>query len=191
MNTIALNRRIVKKAYDGGSLDWTDHYYYNTQWQALEVRRDSGSGEDEDPREQYVWHPYYIDALATRWFDEDTDGNLSENNDGQHYFTHDANFNVTAVLETDGDVLERYHYTPYGTLVVLDSDFTADIDGGDGKSDIANPYTFTGRRFDDETGLYPVPESVLWGGGREVRDEGSDWLCRWKRSVRGTWTESG
>ena len=75
-------------------MDWTDHYYYNAQWQVLEVRRDTGSGEDADPREQYVWHPYYIDALATRFYDATMGGTQV-----QHYFTHDANFNVTAVLE--------------------------------------------------------------------------------------------
>ena len=84
------NRRVVNEVSSH-----TDHYYYNGEWQALEVRRDSGSGEDTDPLEQYVWHPYYIDALATRWYDSDTDGQ----NVVQHYFCHDANFNVTALLE--------------------------------------------------------------------------------------------
>jgi protein associated with RNAse G/E len=52
---------------------------------------------------QYVWHPYYIDALAVRYYDADTDGSSVD-----HYYTHEANFNVTAVTEDDGDVLERY-----------------------------------------------------------------------------------
>ena len=127
-------------------MDWTDHYYYNAQWQVLEVRRDTGSGEDADPREQYVWHPYYIDALATRFYDATMGGTQV-----QHYFTHDANFNVTAVLSDAGAVVERYHYTPYGELTVLDADFSDDADG---VSDMENPYTFTGRRFDGESGLY-------------------------------------
>ena len=33
---------------------------------------------------QYVWHPHYIDALAVRYYDADTNRNLAENNDGRH-----------------------------------------------------------------------------------------------------------
>ena len=73
--------------------------------QVVEERLDA----DTDPVAQYVWHPHYIDALAVRYYDADTDGTSV-----QHYYTYDANFNVTAVLQNDGTVLERYHYTPYG-----------------------------------------------------------------------------
>jgi hypothetical protein len=42
------------------SPDVTYDYYYNEQWQLLEERKDG----DTDPLNQYLWHPYYIDALA-------------------------------------------------------------------------------------------------------------------------------
>jgi hypothetical protein len=35
------------------------------------------------------------------------------------YFTHDANMNLTAALEADGDILERYEYTAYGQVGIL------------------------------------------------------------------------
>ena len=61
-----------------------------------EERKEVSGTEDADPLAQYVWHPYYIDALAVRSCDEDTDGNLAENNDRTHYYLQDANCNMTA-----------------------------------------------------------------------------------------------
>ncbi|MFV1965072.1 MAG: RHS repeat-associated core domain-containing protein [Pirellulaceae bacterium] len=143
-----LNRRIVKSVYDSGSLDHKQHYYYNDKWQVLEVRKEpSGQSEDPDPLEQYVWHTYYVDALAVRYYDRNTDGQSIET---QHLL-HDANFNVTGVIDGSGSVLERYEYTPYGKVTVLDGDFSADSDD---KSDTVNPVTYTGRRLDEETGLH-------------------------------------
>ena len=63
--------------------------------------------------------------------DENTAGASIE----QHYFLADANYNVTAVVDGSGGVLERYNYTPYGNADVLDADFAADADG---ISDIGN-----------------------------------------------------
>ncbi len=60
-------------------------YYYNDQWQLLtEV-------EDSVVKTIYQWHPFYIDALATRMRESDT-----------HFFLHDANYNVTAVVNASG-----------------------------------------------------------------------------------------
>ncbi len=145
------NYRITKAVYSSGTLSHTDHYYYNEDWQALEVRRETSGTEDPDPREQYVWHPDYIDSLAVRYYDADTDGNLAENSDGAQYYTQGANYHVLAITNDSGSVLERYQYDPYGRLIVLDPDFTADPDGA---SDIDNPYTFTGRRLDVESRAY-------------------------------------
>ena len=103
-----------------------------------------------DPLEQYVWHPHYVDALCARFWDGDANGNYAGTNE-IHFATQDANFNVTALVDTAGTVIERYKYTPYGQVVVLDANLSVDADG---KSDVANPVTYTGRRFDDETGLY-------------------------------------
>jgi len=136
-----LGRRIVKVDRTGMA-DVTYDYYYNGQ-QIVETRKDA----DTDPLEQFVWHTYYIDALAARYYDSDTDGSSV----ATHYFTHDANFNVTAVTNSSGTVQERYEYTPYGAVAVLDADFSND---GDGISDIGNGTLYTGRLLDPETGYY-------------------------------------
>jgi RHS repeat-associated protein len=137
-----LHRRIVRNEYG------TDYdYFYNEDWQLLETRKN----DDTDPLEQFVWHPYYIDALAMRLYDADTDGIYGENNDGEQYYLQDANYNVTAVIDETGTVLERYHYTPYGEVTTLNPDFT--VFSTSGYSAIGNNHLFTGRERDGVTGL--------------------------------------
>ena len=126
-----LHRRIVSTI---GADDF--HYYYSAGWQVLEVRKNSST----DPLEQYVWHPHYVDALCARFWDGDANGNYAGTNE-IHFATQDANFNVTALVDTAGTVIERYKYTPYGQVVVLDANLAVDADG---KSDVANPVTYTG-----------------------------------------------
>lgn len=101
-----LNRRTVK--YDGpaSSPTATYAYYYNEDWQVLEVREDGVS----NPIEQFIWHPYYIDAPAVRFYD----ANTLDTTQVDHYYQQDANFNVVAVTNSSGAVQERYNCSAYG-----------------------------------------------------------------------------
>jgi RHS repeat-associated protein len=66
------------------------------------------------------------------------------------YYYHANNlYNVTAITDKNGVVVERYNYSPYGEATILDAAGTTVL----GASTIANPWTFTGRRLDAETGL--------------------------------------
>jgi len=114
-------------------------YFYNEQWQLLEERK----GGDADPLSQYVWHPYYIDALAVRYYDFSTAGTQV-----RQWYLQDANYNVTAVLNDSANVLERYSYTPYGGVAFLNSTL-----GVIASTAIGNTHLFTGRELDAETGL--------------------------------------
>src|SRR5690606_4739035 len=96
------------------------HYYYNENWQVIEERKETGGTEDPDPINQYVWHPYYVDALAYRQYDSNVDGTV----DAEYYYLQDANFNVTAVLNGSGTVVERYAYSPYGEVTFLNASYT-------------------------------------------------------------------
>jgi RHS repeat-associated protein len=145
-----LGRRIVRSVYVSGSLDHRIRYYYNEAWQLLEERKEVSGTEDTDPLNQYVWHPYYIDALAIRWYDADTDNNLAENADGEYYSLHDANFNVALITYNNGAIAERYLYDPYGGVGVRTWNWAADSDN---KSDFGQSHLFTGRELDLETYL--------------------------------------
>ncbi len=139
-----LGRRINKVA--GGV---TEEYYYNSSYQILEVRRGGVM------REQLVWNVDYIDSLALRLNDfhngvgGGADGDFLDTNE-THYAIQDAAYNVTALADTGGTVFERYLYSAYGAATVLDAGFTLDADG---VSDVANPYAYTGRQMDVESGL--------------------------------------
>jgi RHS repeat-associated protein len=99
------------------------------------------------PTYQYVWSRRYIDAPVLRDKNTDADGLCD---DERIYYLGDANFNVTTLVNTGGDAIERYVYTPYGVLTVYDATW-ANIRS---TSSYANAYTYTGRQLDAETGLY-------------------------------------
>jgi hypothetical protein len=65
---------------NSGASDTYD-YFYNEAWQLLEERKDG----DADPLNQFVWNADYIDSLALRYYDSDTDANLAEGSDGEFY----------------------------------------------------------------------------------------------------------
>ena len=143
-----LHRRIIRDE-TGGSGD-KRHFYYNEQWQCVTEGTESGGTITGDAI--YSHHPHYIDAVAARM--RSTDG---------HFYLHDANFNVVALMNLDSskDVVERYHYSPYGDVTILDADYSEETGGeaapdNDGLSDFSNELVYTGRRCDRETGLYQV-----------------------------------
>jgi RHS repeat-associated protein len=145
-----LGRRIVE------TVDEEDRdFYYSSSWQLLEERvpGEGGGGGGGDgftasgtqTAVQYVWSPVYVDAMILRDRDTDANGSLDE----RVYVLHDANFNVTALVDTDGDVVERYVYDPYGAATVYDVDWTAPQSSGyDWK------YLHQGGRYEEATDLY-------------------------------------
>jgi len=66
------------------------------------------------------------------------------------YYHTNTLFSVYALSAGDESVVERYRYDAYGAGTVLDADWSTDADG---LSDVKNPYAFTGRRADVESGL--------------------------------------
>jgi len=157
-----LGRRIVR--VDSAASDTYD-YFYNESWQILEVWLD---GEDEFPIEQFVWHPYYIDALAVRWYDVDTDGNEVE-----HYYLQDANFNVTAAVSSGGTVVERYQYSPYGEVTFLEPVFRRGLAAGNHDRQHAPIH---GPGAGPRNGPATQPPPLLCGPRRPLGESRSDWL---------------
>lgn len=152
-------RRILKmfdsqSPGDPDGLDTYEHLFLSGQ-QVIETREGTraqpsdspAQAETLQPKYQNIWSPRYIDSLILRDANTDTDGVCD---DSRLYYLADANFNVTALVDTSGDVVERYLYSPYGEVTILDPDFTPDADGA---SDYANTTLYTGRTLDAATGL--------------------------------------
>jgi len=129
----ALNRKIVETV--GGT---ARHCYYSSDWQNLEERLDSST----DPAIQNVWGLRYIDDLILR------DRTVSDPLDERLYACQDALFSVTTLVEPDGDVAQRFAYTPYGVSQTLSPSFAPDTDS------YAWTTRFTGRSLDLTLGLY-------------------------------------
>jgi RHS repeat-associated protein len=120
----------------------TRDFYYSNQWQVLEERVSAVA------RVQYVWSPVYVDALVLHDRDADSNGSLEE----RLWAQQDANFNVTALVNGSGTVVERFAYDPYGTATVYDANWIVRTGG----SAFGWQYLHQGLRYDKDTGLYEV-----------------------------------
>jgi len=103
-----LRRRIHKATPKGGSEWHVWAYYYDTSWWVLEEQYDSGPSDPTEtnlqPNYQYVWGLRYIDAPVLR------DENIDDDNlcdDERLFYLNDANFNITALVNRSGTVVER------------------------------------------------------------------------------------
>ena len=105
--------------------------YFSSQWQVVQ---EDVSGTMKD---QYVWSPVYVNAMIER--DTPTQ---------RLYVQQDANWNVTALVNASGSVVERYVYDPYGAVTYLTASW-----GSRSGSNYAWHYLFQGGRLDTATGL--------------------------------------
>jgi RHS repeat-associated protein len=132
----ALNRRIVETPGSN-----TNDLYYSAAWQVLEERLNGVT----TATVQYVWSPVYIDALVLR--DRSTLNNSTL--DERLWVQQDMEYNVTALLNTSGGVVERYIYDPYGKVTFLSPTW-----GNLSSSAYAWVYLHQGGRLDTTSQLY-------------------------------------
>ncbi len=135
-----LNRRITETH---GST--TTDLYYSSNWQVLEERNNG------QLQARYVWSPAGVDMLVLRDDSSQNNGVL----DRRLYVQQDMLGNVTALVDTSGNVVERYDYDPFGAVTVLNPDFSVR-----GTSSYNWSYFFQGKRYDGAVGLYDSRERV-------------------------------
>jgi len=108
----------------------------------------------EHPLDQYVWDVRYAKAPVVRFHDGNTDGDYdggTQEGDNTLYYTHDANWNTTAVVDqATGEVAERYYYDAYGQAHFADDSWT-EIEWDDS---LQNEVLYGGYAFEAESGLY-------------------------------------
>jgi len=112
----------------------TRHYYYSDQWQVVEERLNALTTADK----RFVWGKRYTDDLILR-----------DNGATRHYVLHDY-YNVTAIVDTSGTVLERYGYDAFGTVRYMNASF------GSASSSYSWETLYGAYRYDSDTGLYQV-----------------------------------
>lgn len=72
------------------------------------------------------------------------------NNQGEYYFLKDNLGSVTDIISTGGNITQRYEYSSFGKLISIKDGSNTVVSN----PVINQPFTFTGREFDSETGLY-------------------------------------
>ena len=128
---------------NSGGLDATYHYYLDGQ-SLVETRNGS-----DQVLKQHVWNTTpggYIDELIQVGLNIDpqnADTGTATENLCERFFwpLHNANFNVMALLNAGGVMVERYEYTPYGGRTVFShgwmlADFNNDGVVGQGDVDL-------------------------------------------------------
>jgi RHS repeat-associated protein len=125
-----LGRRIEKTIVDDDTQDTTRYFYHGNQVaeEQNEISQTTAS---------YVYGAYIDEVLAMH-----RNGEL-------YYFHQDDQFNIVKATNAAGVVVEAYAYDDYGT-----PNFFNGTGQSITQSAIGNPYLFTGRRFDQESGLY-------------------------------------
>jgi RHS repeat-associated protein len=83
--------------------------------------------------------------LVLRDHDTNGDGTLDE----RLYIAQDANYNVVALFDNSGNVVERYVYDPFGQVTVLDANWSERAGSAFGWL-----YLHQGGRLDATSGLY-------------------------------------
>ncbi len=126
-----LGRRIQKVIDSNGTPQTTRYFYAGRRV----IEEQNGAGVTQAT---YVYG-IYIDSVLNM-----------QRGASKYYYHSDDLFNVMAVTDSSGNAVERYEYDDYGRPV--DPTTLVPIIGS--PSVIGNPYFFTGRNYDAETGLY-------------------------------------
>ncbi len=96
-------------------------------------------------------------TIATYTYGNYVDEVLSMDRGGQTYYYHaNALWTPYALSDSSGNAAERYTYDAYGYVSVLDGNYAAVSPNswGTPHSTVGNPFLFTGRELDEESGLY-------------------------------------
>jgi RHS repeat-associated protein len=169
--------RRVRETRSGTTTD----LFYSDQWQVLEERVGS------DVKKSYVWSLVYVDAMIARDRDTDANGSLDE----RLYSIHDANFNVVALVETSGAVVERFAYDAFGVFSVLTPAW-----GSRGSTSYDWIYLHQGGRWDLDGGVFSFrhreysPELGRWMTNDPMGTSFSIMLYSFGGSNPVRWTDS-
>jgi RHS repeat-associated protein len=127
-----LGRRIYKRAWNDDTESFTETNFYYDGVRCIEEQTTGGT------------------TIATYVFGNGVDEVLTMDRNSETYYYHENSLgSIYAVTTATGIVAERYSYDAYGNVSFFDADGNSIV-----TSTIGNHILFTGREFDEETGLY-------------------------------------
>jgi RHS repeat-associated protein len=134
----AFGRRIIHITDPAGTPS-TNVYFYDSERKIEE--QDAGAV----TQATYTYGSNFLDNVLTM-----------DRGGASYYYHANATGSPEALTDTNGNVVERYAYDAYGQVTVLDPSYTPLPlnPWGTPHSTVENPYLFTGRELDEESGLY-------------------------------------
>ena len=123
----ALGRRIEKNI--NGNIK---RYVYDNEDILLEFNKDN------------LFQKFYLHGLGI----DDPLAVFDDNTEQMHYYHKDGLGNITSLTDESGNEKEKYVYDAFGKATIFDEN-----DRQIASSQLGNPYLFTGREYDNETGL--------------------------------------
>ena len=151
----ALGRRIEKRIMDEKGNETSKKYVYDNEDILMEFN-------GEGLFQKFYVHGLGIDNPLAMLKDNEETRNDTE--DLKAYYYHKDGMNsITSLTDESGDEVEKYIYNAFGKMTVFD-----ERDNKLEQSKLDNPYSFTGREHDSETGLhyhrarYYNPELARW-----------------------------
>ena len=160
-------------------------FYYSSQWQLIqETANNPGTG-GMQTAEQYVWGIAYENELILRDSDSDESsstgsyGIIGSGLDQCLYALQDANYNVTALVglvSGTWEVVERFEYTPYGTMTVLNASGAQTTDSfnwlygfqGGRRDPVTGLINFQNRNYDPTTGTWMTQDPAGYVNGANL-----------------------
>ena len=137
-----MSRRVEKEVETWTGMEWSNVVTIAFTYDGWNMIRETRS--DESKPNYYVWG---LDLSGTLQGAGGVGGLLARVRQGNipHplYYASDANGNITDVLNTNGTLAAHYEYDPYGNTIAQSGD-QAD----------ANPFRFSSKYWDGETGFY-------------------------------------
>ena len=126
-----VNGTITRYVYDRGNI--VLEYDGENTFQAKYVHSDNV---DEPLRMERPENPYRNAKFPVQEF----------------YYHRDRLGNITEITDFEGTVVQRYVYDAFGKVSIFDKDGNAITP--ESANYLKNPFTFTGREYDPETGMY-------------------------------------
>jgi len=127
----AFGRRVEKLLLTAPLSARVTRYYYSDQ-RIIEERNVSDAVQATYTYGTYIDEPLTMDRGGNRF-----------------YYHSNKQFSTYALTNFAGQIVERYSYTPYGQVTTFDAVYQ----NPGFVSRVGNPFTFTGRELDRETGL--------------------------------------
>ena len=128
--------------------------------------------DEEGLFEKYYVHGMGIDNPLAMLDNEFENG---RDNFTAYYYHKDGMNSITSLTDKDGKEVEKYIYNAFGKMTIYD-----ERDNKIEASQFDNPYSFTGREHDNETGLhyhrarYYSPELARWISEDPIEFNGGD-----------------